>query len=288
MTVPRRRADVLRDHSVLRSTRSSRSRRRPAAAASASCACPGPRPSRLRSGCSRATSRSSRGMRRSCASWTRRAARRRRGRSTRPSSRGSRRRIPTPAKTSSRSAGTAARSCCSGSSRLAIAAGARLAEPGEFTLRAYLNGRIDLAQAEAVADLVDAVTPLQARAAMDQLEGTLTVAIAADRRGALRSVRAARGVARFRRRGLSLRHARRQRRPSWRRIRGELDALARARRAGRVIREGRLVVIVGAPNAGKSSLFNALVGSARAIVTRASGDDARPADGAGRRRRASR
>ena len=61
----------------------------------------------------------------------------------------------------------------------AIAGGARLAEPGEFTLRAYLNGRIDLMQAEAVADLIDAVTPLQARAAFDQLHGTLTRAIAA-------------------------------------------------------------------------------------------------------------
>src|SRR5215208_4479300 len=57
--------------------------------------------------------------------------------------------------------------------------GARLAEPGEFTLRAYLNGRIDLVQAEAVRDLVDAVTPLQARAAFDQLEGTLTTHIRA-------------------------------------------------------------------------------------------------------------
>src|SRR3989454_10746691 len=59
-----------------------------------------------------------------------------------------------------------------------IAEGARLAEPGEFTLRAFLNGRIDLMQAEAVADLVDAVTPLQARAAFDQLQGTLTRTIA--------------------------------------------------------------------------------------------------------------
>jgi tRNA modification GTPase len=58
------------------------------------------------------------------------------------------------------------------------AAGARLAEPGEFTLRAFLNGRIDLTQAEAVADLIDAATPLQARAAFDQLDGTLTRAIA--------------------------------------------------------------------------------------------------------------
>src|SRR5437773_11507699 len=56
----------------------------------------------------------------------------------------------------------------------AAACGARLAEPGEFTFRAFLNGRIDLMQAEAVADLIDAVTPLQARAAFDQLEGTLT------------------------------------------------------------------------------------------------------------------
>jgi tRNA modification GTPase len=59
----------------------------------------------------------------------------------------------------------------------AMAAGARAAEPGEFTLRAFLNGRIDLVQAEAVGDLIDAVTPAQARAAFDQLEGTLTARI---------------------------------------------------------------------------------------------------------------
>jgi tRNA modification GTPase len=60
----------------------------------------------------------------------------------------------------------------------AVAEGARLAEPGEFTMRAFLNGRIDLPQAEAVADLIDAATPLQARTAFDQLDGTLTRAIA--------------------------------------------------------------------------------------------------------------
>ena len=64
----------------------------------------------------------------------------------------------------------------------AMRAGARLAEPGEFTLRAFLNGRIDLTQAEAVADLIDAVTPLQARAAFDQLQGTLTRDDRRDRR----------------------------------------------------------------------------------------------------------
>src|SRR5262245_29746241 len=60
----------------------------------------------------------------------------------------------------------------------AIRRGARLAEPGEFTLRAHVNGRIDLMQAEAIGDLIDAVTPLQARAAFDQLQGTLTRLVA--------------------------------------------------------------------------------------------------------------
>ena len=64
--------------------------------------------------------------------------------------------------------------------RAAIGAGARLAEPGEFTLRAFLHQKLDLVQAEAVADLIDAVTPLQARAAFDQLEGTLTMTIGRD------------------------------------------------------------------------------------------------------------
>ena len=58
-----------------------------------------------------------------------------------------------------------------------VAAGARLARPGEFTLRAFLNGRIDLTQAEAVADLIDAATPLQAQTAFDQLQGTISTRI---------------------------------------------------------------------------------------------------------------
>jgi len=66
--------------------------------------------------------------------------------------------------------------------RAAMRAGARLAQPGEFTLRAFLNGKRDLPQAEAVADLIEAATPAQARAAADQLHGTLTARIAAIRR----------------------------------------------------------------------------------------------------------
>jgi tRNA modification GTPase len=149
---------------------------------------------------------------------------------------------------------------------LAMRAGARLAEPGEFTLRAYINGRIDLAQAEAVADLVNAATPLQARAAMDQLEGTLT--------GAIRRVDAklfdlsARLEASldFPEEGFHF-VTRDEMVAELGRLEMELASLRKDGRAGRVLREGRTVVIAGPPNAGKSSLFNALVGASRAIVT---------------------
>jgi tRNA modification GTPase len=150
--------------------------------------------------------------------------------------------------------------------RLAMAGGARLAEPGEFTLRAYLHGRLDLVQAEAVADLVDAVTPLQARAAMDQLEGTLTSTIR-QIDGQLFDL-AARLEASldFPDEGFHF-ITREDAIAEIARVRDALDRLASDGRTGRVIREGRTVAILGRPNAGKSSLFNALVGAARAIVT---------------------
>ena len=148
----------------------------------------------------------------------------------------------------------------------AMRAGARLAEPGEFTLRAYLNGRLDLAQAEAVADLVNAVTPLQARAAMDQLEGTLTSAIS--RVDAALFDLAARLEASldFPEEGFHF-VTRGEARAALAAVADDLAALAAEGRAGRVVREGRTVVIAGPPNAGKSSLFNALAGASRAIVT---------------------
>jgi tRNA modification GTPase len=149
---------------------------------------------------------------------------------------------------------------------LAIDAGARLAEPGEFTLRAYLNGRLDLAQAEAVADLVNAVTPLQARAAMDQLEGTLTSVIGAIDASLFDLTARLEASLDFPDEGFHF-VARDDTARELGAIEDRLVRLSEDGRVGRVVREGRTVAIVGRPNAGKSSLFNALAGAARAIVT---------------------
>jgi tRNA modification GTPase len=148
----------------------------------------------------------------------------------------------------------------------ATARGARVAEPGEFTLRAFLNGRIDLPQAEAVADLIDAATPLQARAAFDQLNGTLTGAIAVIDRELFDLVARLEASVDFPDEGYHFVE------PSELAgaidaVRGKTTALLCDARRGRLIREGLTVAIVGAPNVGKSSVFNALVGAARAIVT---------------------
>ncbi len=148
----------------------------------------------------------------------------------------------------------------------AMVEGARLAEPGEFTLRAFLHGRIDLVQAEAVRDLIDAVTPLQARAAYDQLEGTLTSEIAGvDRRLFDLSVRLEASLD-FPEEGYHFVESGDAAREIAGII-GQLDALLASASRGRLIREGLHVALAGRPNAGKSSLFNCLAGQGRAIVT---------------------
>ena len=152
----------------------------------------------------------------------------------------------------------------------AVAAGARLAEPGEFTLRAFLNGRIDLAQAEAVADLVDAVTPLQARAAFDQLEGTLTRAIAAVDAPLFNLIAKLEASVDFPDEGYHF-VTPAQAAEEALGIVDSLAALIARGRQGRLIREGAHVVLAGRPNTGKSSLFNALAGADRAIVTEVPG-----------------
>lgn len=154
--------------------------------------------------------------------------------------------------------------------RAAMAAGARLAEPGEFTLRAYLNGRLDLVQAEAVADLVDAVTPLQARAAFDQLEGTLTRKIR-QIDGALFDVIAKlEASVDFPDEGYHFVDGAEAGRTLGETL-GAIRCLLADAARGRMIREGLPIAILGRPNAGKSSLFNCLVGSPRAIVSREPG-----------------
>jgi tRNA modification GTPase len=152
----------------------------------------------------------------------------------------------------------------------AIAAGARLAEPGEFTLRAFLNGKRDLIQAEAVADLIDAATPLQARAAFDQLEGTLTRQIGEIDRDLFDLVARLEASLDFPDEGYHFIE------PDAvaqgiRAVICRVDQLLETARRGRLIREGVTIVIVGRPNVGKSSVFNRLVGSDRAIVTEVAG-----------------
>ena len=151
-----------------------------------------------------------------------------------------------------------------------VAAGARPAQPGEFTRRALLHGKLDLLQAEATADLIDAGAPAQRRRALRQLDRGLSSRLEA-LRGELLELEAliaydidfpeedegpvspARVTA------------------AWRAVRERIKALLATAPEGERLREGALLVIAGPPNAGKSSLFNALLGQERAIVTEVPG-----------------
>ena len=154
------------------------------------------------------------------------------------------------------------RQCCAG--------GARLAEPGEFTQRAFLAGRIDLTQAEAVNDLIGSVTLEQARVAARQMGGSLAKSVApmkAELVGLIAEMEA--GID-FAEDDIDVMAAERIA-EKIAEVRAPLVALERSFAYGRVVREGFRLAIVGRPNAGKSSLFNRLVERERAIVTAAPG-----------------
>jgi len=149
-------------------------------------------------------------------------------------------------------------------------AGARPAEPGEFTRRAVLNGKLDLLQAEAVGDLVDATTRPAHRVALAQLDGGLSRRISALRERIL----ALEALSAY---DIDFPEEDDGPIPTARILAaadetiGELDRLLATAPVGELVRDGAVVVIAGAPNVGKSSLFNAMLGRRRAIVTEIAG-----------------
>lgn len=153
---------------------------------------------------------------------------------------------------------------------LAVSAGARVAEPGEFTRRAYLNGRIDLAQAEAVADLIHASSHEALVQAHRQLGGLLSGRV----RGLLSDLTTLRSLVEasidFPEEDIAFleRHGVQQRLVS---LAESLRELLASASVGRLYREGAEILLVGPPNAGKSSLMNALLGEVRAIVHASAG-----------------
>ena len=150
--------------------------------------------------------------------------------------------------------------------RLVLAQGARMANPGEFTLRAFLNGRLDLAQAEAVMDLIDAQTEAGQRLAMQQLRGHISTRLQEARQSILAVVARIEASIDFPEEEVPT--------PQPEELRSlitiglrQVDALLAGSEQGRLYRQGLRTAIIGRPNVGKSSLLNALLRSERAIVT---------------------
>jgi tRNA modification GTPase len=149
---------------------------------------------------------------------------------------------------------------------LCLERGARAAEPGEFTLRAFLNGRIDLTQAEAVRDLIESRTLYQARVAAEQLEGSVSARLKPHKKVLVELIARLEAGIDFAEDDVSV--------AGWdeilqsiEKIRADLGIFVQSYTYGRIVREGLSLAIAGRPNVGKSSLFNCLLNEDRAIVT---------------------
>src|SRR5215467_14663979 len=153
---------------------------------------------------------------------------------------------------------------------LCVALGARLAEPGEFTLRAFLNRRMDLAQAQAVRDLIDARTSYQARLATRQLGGALSNLLEPLKQSLIEVIVHLESSIEFVEDDISPAGIR-DLASKLQRLIDELSRIAASFSFGRYVKEGFDLAIVGRPNVGKSSVFNRLVGFERAIVTEVPG-----------------
>lgn len=148
--------------------------------------------------------------------------------------------------------------------------GARVAEPGEFTMRAFLNGRIDLTQAEAVRDLIESRTLYQARVAAQHLEGAVSARLKPHKKVLVDLIAKLEAGIDFAEDDLPV--------SGWpeildslNQIQSDLERLVEGYEYGRIVREGLSLAIVGRPNVGKSSLFNRLLNQDRAIVTASPG-----------------
>jgi tRNA modification GTPase len=147
-----------------------------------------------------------------------------------------------------------------------LSQGARLAEPGEFTMRGFLNGRVDLTQAEAIRDLIESRTLYQARMAAQQMEGSVSTRLRPHKAALVNLIAGLEAGIDFAEDDVPV--------SGWEEVKSHIQAarcgleeIAQGFEFGRVVREGLSLAIVGRPNVGKSSLFNRLLKEERAIVT---------------------